>query len=140
MKLQILEILQSNLEYEDASRELRRRGGKLIGTGDYGSVYLLNGRVYKITTDPIEIEHSKRVKGLRTRNFAHIYNVQQINPNLGIITMELLHSTPLEQVPREYIEAASREAERLGIDPDELDFRIENIMQRQKGGLKLVDL
>lgn len=139
MKL-IREILEYNLEYEELGKKLRKKGAKLIGAGDYGSVYLLNGRVYKITTDSVEIEHSQKVKGLKTRNFAHIFDVQQINPNLGIIKMELLHSTSLEEVPEDYIEATSREAERLGIDPDELDFRIENVMQRQGGGFKLVDL
>ena len=56
-----------------------------LGSGDYGSAYLLNGRVYKVTTDEIELQHAKILKGKRTNNFARIFDVEILEPKLGII-------------------------------------------------------
>ncbi len=54
-------ILEGPLQYDpDFNREIDKiqdQGGKYLGSGDYGSVYLLNGKAVKVTTDDVEIEH-----------------------------------------------------------------------------------
>ena len=133
------EILYYNPEFEKEIDKIKDQGGKYLGSGDYGSAYLLNGRVYKVTTDEIELEHAHVLKGKKTNNFAYIYDVEEINPKLGIIQMEVLGEFKGE-IPDEWIENVESEAERVGIDPDELDIRPSNIMVNQKKHLKLVDI
>lgn len=133
------EILYYNPEFEKEIDKIKDKGGKYLGSGDYGSAYLLNGRVYKVTTDEIELEHAHVLKGKKTNNFAYIYDVEEINPKLGIIQMEVLGEFKGE-IPEEWVEAVNREAKQHGIDPDELDIRPSNIMVNQKNHLKLVDI
>lgn len=133
------EILYYNPEFEKEIDKIKDKGGKYLGSGDYGSAYLLNGRVYKVTTDEIELEHAHVLKGKKTNNFAYIYDVEEINPKLGIIQMEVLGEFKGE-IPEEWVEAINREAKQHGIDPDELDIRPSNIMVNQKNHLKLVDI
>ena len=54
--------------------------------------------------------------------------------------MEVL--APLNQnIPEEWIDATEKEAKRLGIDPEELDFVGDNVMQHPKSGkLKMIDV
>ena len=133
------EILEYNPAFEKVTDQLRDKGGKYLGSGDYGSAYLLNGRVYKATTDEIELEHAIILKGKKTNNFARIFDVEIINDKLGIIQMEVLGEFKGE-IPEEWIEAVEKEATRLGINPEELDIRPSNIMVNQKRHLKLVDI
>lgn len=133
------EILYYDPEFEKEVDKITDRGGKHLGSGDYGSAYLLNGRVYKVTTDEIELEHAQLLKGKKTNNFAHIYDVEVIQPKLGIIQMEVLGEFKGE-IPEEWVEAVEKEAERYNIDPKELDIRPSNIMVNQKKHLKLVDI
>jgi hypothetical protein len=133
------EILYYDPEFEKEIDKIKDQGGKYLGSGDYGAAYLLNGRVYKVTTDEIELEHAHILKGKKTNNFAHIYDVETLDTKLGIIQMEVLGDFKGE-IPEEWIEAVEAEAERLGIDPDELDIRPSNIMVNQKNHLKLVDI
>jgi hypothetical protein len=133
------EILYYDPEFEKEVDKIVDLGGKHLGSGDYGSAYLLNGRVYKVTTDEIELEHAEILKGKKTNNFARIYEVEVINPKLGIIQMEVLGEFRGE-IPDEWVENVNREAEQHGIDPDELDIRPSNIMVNQKNNLKLVDI
>ena len=133
------EILYYDPAFEKVTDQLRDKGAKYLGSGDYGSAYLLNGRVYKVTTDEIELEHAEILKGKKTNNFARIYEVEVINPKLGIIQMEVLGEFRGE-IPDEWVENVNREAEQHGIDPDELDIRPSNIMVNQKNNLKLVDI
>lgn len=133
------EILYYDPGFEKEVDKIQDLGGKHLGSGDYGSAYLLNGRVYKVTTDEIELEHAQILKGKKTNNFARIYDVEVINPKLGIIQMEVLGEFRGE-IPEEWVEAVNREAEQHGIDPDELDIRPSNIMINQKKHLKLVDI
>jgi len=133
------EILYYDPEFEKEVDKIVDLGGKHLGSGDYGSAYLLNGRVYKVTTDEIELEHAEILKGKKTNNFARIYEVEVINPKLGIIQMEVLGEFRGE-IPDEWVENVNREAEQHGIDPDELDIRPSNIMVNQKNTLKLVDI
>ena len=133
------EVLYYDPGFEREIDKLQDQGGKHLGSGDYGSAYLLNGRVYKVTTDEIELEHAEVLKGKKTNNLAYIYDVEIINPKLGIIQMEVLGEFKGE-IPEEWVEAVNREAEQLGIPPDELDIRPSNIMVNQKNHLKLVDI
>ena len=133
------EILYYDPDFEKEVDKIQDQGGKHLGSGDYGSAYLLNGRVYKVTTDEIELEHAELLKGKKTNNFARIYDVEVINPKLGIIQMEVLGEFKGE-IPEEWVEAVHREAEQHGINPEELDIRPSNIMVNQKNHLKLVDI
>ena len=135
----ISEILQYDPDFEDQVDLIKDKGGKYIGSGDYGAAYLLNGRIYKVTTDQLELEHAKKLKRKKTNNFAYIYDVEVLKPNLGIIQMEVLGEFK-EEVPDEFADAVEKEAKRFGIDPDELDIRPSNVMVRQDGGLRLVDI
>lgn len=133
------EILYYDPDFEKQVDKILDQGGKHLGSGDYGSAYLLNGRVYKVTTDEIELEHAELLKGKKTNNFARIYDVEVINPKLGIIQMEVLGEFK-GNIPEEWIDAVEKEAQQHGIDPDELDIRPSNIMVNQKKHLKLVDI
>tara|TARA_B100000683_G_C12245526_1_gene455148 strand:+ start:114 stop:542 length:429 start_codon:yes stop_codon:yes gene_type:complete len=133
------EILYYDPDFEREVEKVKDQGGKYLGSGDYGSAFLLNGRVYKVTTDSIEIQHAHILKGKKTNNFAYIYNVEEINEKLGVIQMEVLGEFKGE-IPEEWIEATEKEAERLGMNPDELDIRPSNVMVNQKNHLKLVDI
>jgi hypothetical protein len=133
------EILYYDPDFEREVDKIKDLGGKYLGSGDYGAAYLLNGRVYKVTTDEIELEHAHKLKGKKTNNFAHIYDAESITPKLGIIQMEVLGEFKGE-IPEEWVEAVEAEAKRMGIKPDELDIRPSNIMVNQKNHLKLVDI
>ena len=133
------EILYYDPDFEKETDKIKDQGGVYLGSGDYGSAYLLNGRVYKVTTDEIELQHAKLLKGKRTNNLARIFDVELINPKLGIIQMEVLGEYRGE-IPEEWIEAVEKEAKRHGIDPEELDIRPSNIMVNQNKHLKLVDI
>jgi hypothetical protein len=133
------EILYYDPDFEKQVDKILDQGGKHLGSGDYGSAYLLNGRVYKVTTDEIELEHAEALKGKKTNNFAAIYDVEVINPKLGIIQMEVLGEFK-GNIPEEWVDAVEKEASRYGIDPDELDIRPSNVMVNQKKHLKLVDI
>jgi len=133
------EILYYDPGFEKATDQLRDKGAKYLGSGDYGSAYLLNGRVYKVTTDEIELEHAVVLKGKKSKNFAFIIDVEVMAPKLGIIQMEVLGEYHGE-IPEEWIEATEKEALKMGIDPDELDIRPSNVMVNQQNKLKLVDI
>ncbi len=126
-------------DFEKQVDKLLDQGGKHLGSGDYGAAYLLHGRVYKVTTDEIELEHAELLKGKKTNNFAKIYDVEIISDKLGIIQMEVLGEFK-GSIPEEWVEAVEREAKQYGINPDELDIRPSNIMVNQKKHLKLVDI
>ena len=137
------EVLQYDPDFEAEVDKIKDQGGVYIidkPSGDYGTVFLLNGKAVKVTTDSVELEHAQKLKGKKTNNFAFIYDVEIIHSKLGIITMEVL--APLNQnIPEEWIDATEKEAKRLGIDPEELDFIGDNVMQHPKSGkLKMIDV
>ena len=137
-------IFEGPLQYDpDFNREIDKiqdQGGKYLGSGDYGSVYLLNGRAVKVTTDQDELDHAEILKGKKTNNFVYIYDVERLGDKLGIITMEVMGEYKGE-IPSEFLDALEREAERLGIDPEELDIRPDNFMVHPKSGkLKMTDV
>ena len=71
-------ILEGPLEYDpDFNREIDKiqdQGGKYIGSGDYGSVYLLNGKAVKVSTDSVELDHAEKLVGKKTNNFVYIFD------------------------------------------------------------------
>lgn len=137
----LLEILQYDPDFEDAVEGLKAKGGKYLGAGDNGAAYLLDGYVYKVTTDSIELDNAQKLKGKRTNNFVEIYDVERISDKLGIIKMELVGEFHDEEVPDEFADAAEREAAHFGIDPEELDIRPSNVGVRPRtGSLKLFDI
>lgn len=139
-KIILSEILQYDPDFDKQIDKIKDQGGKYLGSGDYGSVYLLGGKAVKVTTDQDEIIHAEILKGKKTNNFVYIYDVNVINDKLAIITMEVMGEFKGE-VPEEFIEATEAEAQRLGIDPDELDFIGDNVMVDPKSGkLKMVDV
>lgn len=123
----IFEILEPTLDYQKLVDKVKQDGGKFLGSGDYGSAYQVEDKVVKVTTDEVELEHAHLLKGINTEHFAYIYDVNEVNPKLGIITMELLKPYKGEITP-DFIEAVRQEAEANSIDPGELDFVGDNIM------------
>lgn len=125
--------------YQALINQVKKKGGEKIGSGDYGVAFKVGSKVFKVTTDEVEIEHAKLLKGKKTENFVHIYEVKEVKPNLGLIVMDLLR-TRTEPVDREFREEIEREAKNLGIDPDELDFTGNNIMVDSTGKLRMIDV
>jgi len=137
-------ILEGPLEYDpDFNREIDKiqdQGGKYLGSGDYGSVYLLNGKAVKVTTDSVELDHAEKLSGKKTNNFVYIFNVERLNDKLGIITMEVMGEYKGE-IPDEFIDKLEKEAQNHNIPPDELDIRPDNFMVHPKSGkLKMTDV
>jgi hypothetical protein len=139
----IKEILSPTQQYQDAVESIKQQGGKLLGSGDYGTAFLLRDKVVKVTTDGEEIEDAKQIKQIQTKYFVHIYDVQEINPKLAIITMDNLqpYTASPDTVP---IEDIYDEAETLGIYPD-LEgpggsIRMDNVMQDANGNVKIIDV
>mgnify|MGYP001416773898 FL=1 len=137
-------ILEGPLEYDpDFNRQIDKiqdQGGKYLGSGDYGSVYLLNGKAVKVTTDQDELDHAEILKGKKTNNFVFIYDVNRLDDKLGIITMEVMGQYKGD-IPEEFIDALEKEATNYGIDPEELDIRPDNFMIHPKSGkIKMTDV
>jgi hypothetical protein len=137
-------ILEGPLQYDpDFNREIDKiqdQGGRYLGSGDYGSVYLLNGKAVKVTTDSIELEHAEKLKGKKTNNFVYIFDVVKLNDKLGIITMEVMGEYKGD-IPEKFLQNLEKEALNYGIPADELDIRPDNFMVHPKSGkLKMTDV
>ena len=137
------EILDPTQQYQQLVDDIIAQGGKFLGKGDYGAVFMVGDKVVKVTTDSEELEDAQQIKQQRTKYFVYIYDVQIINAKLGIITMEDLEPfTGSEQdVP---IEEILEEADMLGIYPD-LEgpggsIRLSNLMQDKRGRIKVIDV
>lgn len=115
------------------------QGGEFLGSGDYGSVYLVGDVVKKVTSDEVEIEHAEILKDRKTKYFVPILDLEVVNPKLAIITMPNMEPFTGE-IPEEFIEGLEQEAQQLGIDPEELDIRPDNFMKDQSGNLKMTDV
>jgi len=127
-------------EYNAIIDKIKDKGGKYLGAGDYGAVYLLGGRAVKVTTDEIEIEHALKLVGKKTKYFVHIHDVKEMNPKLGVITMDIM-APHRGEVPEEFLDALEKEAKKLGIDPDELDIRPDNFMEEPSTGkIRMTDV
>ena len=134
------EVLDATPEFNQEVSKLKDQGATFIGQGDYGKVFKLGDKIVKITSDSDEILHVKLLKGKKTNNFVYIYDIRVINDRLAVITMEDLGEFKGE-VPQKFIQAAEQEAEKYGIDSEELDFIGDNIMiDPITGNLKMVDV
>lgn len=133
------EVITPSQEYMERVNDIIDQGGEFLGSGDYGSVYLVGDVVKKVTSDEVEIEHAEILKGKKTKYFVPILDVEVVNPKLAIITMSNMEPFTGE-IPEEFIEGLEQEAEQLGIDPEELDIRPDNFMKDQSGNLKMTDV
>lgn len=133
------EVISPSQEYMERVNDIIDQGGEFLGSGDYGSVYLVGDVVKKVTSDEVEIEHAEILKGKQTEYFVPIIDVEVINPKLAIITMPNMEPFTGE-IPEEFIEGLEQEAEQLGIDPEELDIRPDNFMKDRSGNLKMTDV
>lgn len=126
--------------YVKEVEKLRKKGGRYLGSGDYGSVYRVRNVAIKVTTDEIELDHAELLKKKHTKYFVYIYDVKRIADKVGVITMELLDPYN-KKVPEEFIENLKKEAESLGISSDELDLQSGDIMiDKVTGNLKMIDV
>jgi hypothetical protein len=138
------EILEWTSEYQEEVDKIIAKGGTLLGQpGQYGAAYLLNKKAVKVTTDEVELEHAQILKGnKKTKYIAKIFEVEVVNPKLGIITMEAL--LPYKgKIPQSFINNVKKEAAALGIPPEELDLQPSNIMVKVVDGkeyLKMIDV
>lgn len=133
------EVISPSQEYMERVNDIIDQGGEFLGSGDYGSVYLVGDVVKKVTSDEVEIEHAEILKGRKTKYFVPIIDVEVVNPKLAIITMPNMEPFTGE-IPEEFIEGLEQEAEQLGIDPEELDIRPDNFMKDRSGNLKMTDV
>lgn len=133
------EVISPSQEYMERVNDIIDQGGEFLGSGDYGSVYLVGDVVKKVTSDEVEIEHAEILKGKKTKYFVPILDVEVVNPKLAIITMPNMEPFTGE-IPEEFIEGLEQEAQQLGIDPEELDIRPDNFMKDQSGNLKMTDV
>lgn len=133
------EVISPSQEYMERVNDIIDQGGEFLGSGDYGSVYLVGDVVKKVTSDEVEIEHAEILKGKKTKYFVPIIDIEVVNPKLAIITMPNMEPFTGE-IPEEFIEGLEQEAEQLGIDPEELDIRPDNFMKDQSGNLKMTDV
>ena len=135
----IKEVIDPSKEYKEQVDYIVDQGGEFLGSGDYGSVYLVGDVVKKVTSDEVEIEHAQILKGKKTKYFVPILDIEVINPKLAVITMPNMEVFTGE-VPEEFITKLEQEAENLGIDPEELDIRPDNFMKDSSGNLKMTDV
>lgn len=135
----IKEVIDPSKEYKEQVDYIIDQGGEFLGSGDYGSVYLVGDVVKKVTSDEVEIEHAQILKGKKTKYFVPILDIEVINPKLAVITMPNMDPFTGE-VPEEFIANLEQEAENLGIDPEELDIRPDNFMTDSQGNLKMTDV
>jgi hypothetical protein len=133
------EVITPSQEYMERVNDIIDQGGEFLGSGDYGSVYLVGDVVKKVTSDEVEIEHAEILKGKKTKYFVPIIDLEVVNPKLAIITMPNMEPFTGE-IPEEFIEGLEQEAQQLGIDPEELDIRPDNFMKDQLGNLKMTDV
>jgi len=133
------EVISPSQEYMERVNDIIDQGGEFLGSGDYGSVYLVGDVVKKVTSDEVEIEHAQILKGKKTKYFVPILDIEVVNPKLAIISMPNMEPFTGE-VPEEFITKLEQEAENLGIDPEELDIRPDNFMIDSSGNLKMTDV
>lgn len=137
------EVIDVTQEYQELVNDIIDAGGEYLGEGDYGVVFLVGDKVKKVTTDSEELEDAQQIKGVKTKYFVNIYDVEVRNPKLGIITMEDLEpfTGSEKDVP---IDKILEEADLLGIYPD-LEgpggsIKMDNLMQDRKGRIKVIDV
>jgi serine/threonine protein kinase len=133
------EVITPSQEYQERVNDIIHQGGEFLGSGDYGSVYQVGDKVKKVTSDEVEIEHAQILKGKSTQYFVPIIDVEVVNPKLATITMPNMKPFTGE-VSDEFVAKLNKEANEIGIDPEELDLRPDNFMLDSQGNLKMTDV
>lgn len=145
----LLETSKNSFEFKQLVDEIKAQGGVFVAGGDYGSVFHLNGKAVKVTTDEVELEHAQILEKKKTKSFVYIHSVDVKKPDLGVIVMDDMERLPEgEEIGEEFIEQLQIEAQDLGIDPDELDMwgpsetiKRDNFMKDpHTGKIKMVDV
>jgi hypothetical protein len=158
---------KSELEY------LKDFEGKtnLLGSGSNGKAFRIKGtnKVIKVTTDRDELGNAKALLNKNFKTLAHIYYVQDIKPNLGIIITDLYK--PLSSRERiefktaipyaleyfydsswldykkyiknskilKFVEDVKEEYSSI-LNIDEIDFHMGNILKNEKSDYILIDI
>lgn len=167
MKLSIIlqeVILPTNLKI--LLGRLKDQGYTVLGSGDNGIALQKGSKVLKLTTDVDELEHAKKLIKHSFPSIIPIHNVKILGPKSGII--EMVDAQPLTQAEKREIDIQGLSAEnylfhggdlsdnlsdkmkeflvglreaftKSGIDPEEIDWSSDNIMNFQ-GRYVLVDV
>jgi hypothetical protein len=167
MKLSIIlqeVILPTNLKI--LLGRLKDQGYIVLGSGDNGIALQKGSKVLKLTTDVDELEHAKKLIKHSFPSIIPIHNVEVLGPKSGMI--EMADAQPLTQAEKREIDIQGLSAEdylfhggslsdnlsdkmkeflvglreafiKLGIDPEEIDWSSDNIMNFQ-GRYVLVDV
>lgn len=144
------EVISPSNEYYKEVEKIKAAGGTPLGKpGQFGATFLVGDKAVKVTTDSEELIdaqtliNAQAIEDLDIEYFVHIYEVEVINPKLGIITMEKLEpfTGSKKDIP---IEDIYDEADLLKIYPD-LEgsggsIRMDNIMQDKNGNIKVIDV
>ena len=122
---------QRNIILEDkTSRQYRelvnaikdKYDAKYLGSGDNGvALELPNGKVIKVTTDSVELEHAETLKNTNFTSIIPIEKVKIIRDNLGYIVM--MNATKLTSTERISIEDAEKDVEAYLFDNDQEALR-----------------
>ena len=132
-------MINPTLHYQKINKELVKRGASKIGFGDYGTVYKLGDRAFKVTADVVEIAHAKKLRNFKTHHIVAIHRVVEHSSKLATIEMELLN-TPAHTPSIKELNKLRNELLPTGIDFEELDIRDSNFMTDSKGNVKMVDV
>jgi len=167
MKLSIIlqeVILPTNLKI--LLGRLKDEGYTVLGSGDNGIALQKGSKVLKLTTDVDELEHAKKLLNHNFPSVIPIDKVEVLGPKSGII--EMADAQPLTQAEKREVGIHSLNAEdylfhggelsdnlsdkmkeflvglreafiKSGIDPEEIDWSPDNIMNFQ-GRYVLVDV
>jgi hypothetical protein len=167
MKLSIIlqeVILPTNLKI--LLGRLKDQGYTVLGSGDNGIALQKGSKVLKLTTDVDELEHAKKLIKHSFPSIIPINNVEILGSKSGII--EMVDAQPLTQAEKREIDIQGLSAEdylfhggslsdnlsdkmkeflvglreaftQSGIDPEEIDWSSDNIMNFQ-GRYVLVDV
>jgi hypothetical protein len=118
---------QKNIVLEDkTSRQYRelvdaikgKYDAKYLGSGDNGvALGLPNGKVIKVTTDSVELEHAETLKNTNFTSIIPIEKVKIIKDNLGYIVMA--NAGNITSTERVSLEDAKPDVEAYLLDNDE---------------------
>ena len=93
-----------------------------LGSGDNGVAWELpSGKVIKVTTDSVELEHAETLKNTNFTSIIPIEKVKIIKDNLGYIVM--MNATKLTSTERISIEDAEKDVEAYLFDNDQEALR-----------------
>ena len=162
---------KTSRQYKELVNAIKDKyGAKYLGSGDNGvALELPNGKVIKVTTDSVELEHAETLKNTNFTSIIPIEKVKIIKDNLGYIVM--MNATKLTSTERISIEDAEKDVEaylfnndlealrrlevntklhnfvvsikdayeKTGLDIEEIDYSADNIMNYD-GRFVMVDL